>query len=113
MRLTLISLGVIVALSAVVFQSAHSRSEPAEQAPPAGKPGPDEAGGTRPAADRSADEAAIRANIAQFVKAYNAGDAKAVAALFTPDGQAVDKDGNAAEGRAAIAQTFAGLFKET
>jgi uncharacterized protein (TIGR02246 family) len=44
------------------------------------------------------------------VKAYNAGDAKAVAALFTADGQTVDKDGNEAEGREAIQKTFAELF---
>src|SRR5262249_2777095 len=49
----------------------------------------------------------------QFVKAYNAGDAKAVAALFTPDGQTLDKEGNEAEGREAIAQTFAELFAGT
>jgi uncharacterized protein (TIGR02246 family) len=61
-------------------------------------------------ADRSADEAAIQANIANFVKAYNAGDAKPVAALFTPDGHAVDKEGNDVEGHEAIAQTFADLF---
>jgi len=67
-------------------------------------------GKARPTPDRSADEAAIRANIALFVKAYNAGDAKAVAGLFTPDGKAVDKEGNEAEGREAVAKTFAELF---
>ena len=33
-----------------------------------------------------------------------------MAALFTPDGQTVDKEGNEAEGREAIAQTFRELF---
>src|SRR5262249_40065929 len=40
-------------------------------------------------------------------------DSKALAALFTPDGQIEDKDGNVNEGREAIAQTFAELFSET
>jgi uncharacterized protein (TIGR02246 family) len=60
--------------------------------------------------DRSADEAAIRGNIAAFVRAYNAGDAKGVAALFAPDGQAEDKDGEVSQGRAAIEKTFKELF---
>jgi uncharacterized protein (TIGR02246 family) len=109
MRRHLISIGVIVGLSAGIAQYVQSQSEPPKQASSAGPSGQ---GKARPGADRSADEAAIRANIAQFVKAYNAGDAKAVAALFTPDGQAVDKDGDAAEGREAIAKTFADIFAE-
>src|SRR6516164_7002066 len=103
MRRIFFSLGVIVGLSALVAQSVQSQSQPTKPASPAGP-------SARSAADRSADEAAIRANIAKFVKAYNAGDAKAVAALFTPDGHAVDKDGDDAEGREAIQQTFAKLF---
>jgi uncharacterized protein (TIGR02246 family) len=99
MRRIVVSMGVIAGLSAVVAQSVQSQTK---QASPTVR--------SVTGADRSADEAAIRANIAQFVKAYNAGDAKAVAALFTPDGQAVDKEGNDAEGREAIAQTFAELF---
>jgi uncharacterized protein (TIGR02246 family) len=105
MRCILVSIGVIVGLSAVVAQSVPSQSQPAKQASAAQVESK-----ARPTADRSADEAAIRANITQFVKAYNAGDAKAVAALFTLDGQIVDKDGNETEGREAIAQTFADLF---
>src|SRR6516165_4725919 len=112
MRRILFSIGVIVALSAGVAQYVQSQSAPTNQAPAAGSSRQDKSK-ARPVADRSADEAAIRANIAQFVKAYNAGDAKAVAALFTPDGQTEDKDGDIAEGREAIEQTFAGLFTES
>jgi uncharacterized protein (TIGR02246 family) len=112
MRRILISIGVIVGLSAVVAQTVQSQSQPKKQAPAAGRSGEEE-GKARPAADHSADEAAIRANIDRFVKAYNAGDAQAVAALFTPDGQIEDKEGNQTEGRKAIAQTFADLFKAT
>jgi uncharacterized protein (TIGR02246 family) len=109
MKRILFSIGVIVGLAAVVAHAVQSQSQPTKQASPAGRSGQDE-GKARPAADRSADEAAIRANIAQFVKAYNAGDAKAVAALFTPDGQTVDKEGNEAKGREEIAQNFGELF---
>ena len=109
MRRIVFSIGVIAGLSAVVAQSVQSQSEPTKQASPAGRSAQDESK-ARPRIDRSADEAAIRANIAQFVKAYNAGDAKAVAALFTPDGEAWDKEGNEAEGREAIAQTFGEVF---
>src|SRR5438046_2186495 len=55
------------------------------------------------ATDHAADEKTIRANVALFVKAYNAGDAKAVAALFSPDGEIEDKEGNVHSGREAIA----------
>jgi uncharacterized protein (TIGR02246 family) len=112
MRRLLLSIAVIVALSVVIAQFVQSRSEPTKPDSQAGGAGQD-AGKARPAADRSDDEAAIRANIAQFVKAYNAGDAKGVAALFTPDGQIVDKDGDESEGREAIAQTFGEIFAAT
>jgi uncharacterized protein (TIGR02246 family) len=105
----LISIGVIVGLSAVIAQTVLSQSKPSNQAPPAGSKAPDESK-ARAAAARSADETAIRANVDKFVKAYNAGDAKAVAALFTPDGVIVGKDGEDSEGREEIAETFAEMF---
>jgi uncharacterized protein (TIGR02246 family) len=110
MRRILLSIGVIVGLSAVVVaQSGRSQFQLTKQAAPR-RPPAQEGTKVRPAVDRSADEAVIRANIDQFVKAYNAGDAKGVAALFTADGQILDKEGNETEGRDAIAQTFAELF---
>jgi uncharacterized protein (TIGR02246 family) len=111
MRRILISIGVTVALFAGVLQFVRSQSQPTKQSAPT-SPSRQSEGEARPAADRSADEAAIRANIAQFVKAYNAGDAKVVAALFTPDGQIEDKEGDVTQGREAIAQTFADLFAD-
>jgi uncharacterized protein (TIGR02246 family) len=111
MRRVLLSTLVIVALSALIVQAVWSQSQPAKPATPAD---PEKAGAKSPTpADRSADETAIRANIDRFIKAYDAGDAKAVAALFTPEGVIVDKDGNEAQGREAFAQTFAELFEAT
>ncbi len=63
-------------------------------------------------AQRQADEAAIRASVEAFEKAYNARDAKAIAALFIPEGQMVDDEGNTSEGREAIAEVFADVFAE-
>ncbi|MFL5245959.1 MAG: SgcJ/EcaC family oxidoreductase [Gemmataceae bacterium] len=105
-----LSFAIIVALAACVLPSVHSQPDPTKQAAAAGGSGKNE-GKAQPKADRSTDEAAIRANVALFVKAYNAGDAKAVAALFIPDGRIESKDGNESEGREAIAQTFGDLFK--
>jgi uncharacterized protein (TIGR02246 family) len=109
MRRVVLSIGLFAGLLAAVSQSVLSQSEPKKQPADDARAAP-EKDRPKPAADRSADEAAIRANVQAFVRAYNAGDAKAVAALFTPDGQAVDKEGNATEGREAIEQKFAGLF---
>src|SRR5207253_4422226 len=111
MRRILVCLGVMIGLSAVVVLAVQSRPGPAKQASAAEPLAPDEPK-AQASAHSSADEEAIRANIAKFVKAYNAGDAKAVAALFTVDGQIVDKQGNVAESRDAIAKTFTRLFAE-
>src|SRR5690348_433123 len=108
MRRILISIAGVMGVLAVVLQAGQSQSEPSKPSSPAVRFRQDEARARL--ADRSADEAAIRANIALFVKAYNAGDAKAVAALFTPDGEIEDKDGNTSDGREAIAKTFGELF---
>jgi uncharacterized protein (TIGR02246 family) len=112
MRRVLVSIAVIGCLSIVVAQTVKSQSNPTTTDPTVGRAGAAD-DRTQPAANRSADESAIRANIDLFIKAYNAGDAKAVAALFTPDGQVENQDGEITEGREAIAQVFAGLFSES
>jgi uncharacterized protein (TIGR02246 family) len=62
-------------------------------------------------ATQKADEQAIRQLVAAFAKAFNAGDAKAVAALFTADAETIDEDGTRSQGRAAIQEVFAEAFK--
>src|SRR5262245_30700812 len=99
-RSTTISVA-LVALVAVGFVTAGAQ-----------KPDPKREATTRQddsakSVDQSADEAAIRANIAEFVRAYNARDAKAVAALFLPEAQIIDEDGNTIQGREAIERQFA------
>jgi len=69
----------------------------------------------KPAASTGGDkqEAAIRATVEQFVKAYNAHDAKNLAELFLPEAQAVDEFDNTTQGRDAIEATFTDIFAET
>ncbi len=65
----------------------------------------------RSAAPRADDEAAIRGSDEAFLKAFNAGDAKALAATFTEDAEMIDEDGQIVEGRDAIAAQFAAAFE--
>jgi uncharacterized protein (TIGR02246 family) len=67
------------------------------------------------AATREADtsrEAVIRAAAEEFVKAYNAHDAKAVAQLFLPQAQIVDENDTTTQGRENIEQVFADVFAQ-
>lgn len=64
-------------------------------------------------AKTSSDESAIRANVTAFVNAFNAGDAKAVASLFSPEAQVIDEDGKTSQGRDAIEKTFAAIFADS
>jgi uncharacterized protein (TIGR02246 family) len=109
MRRYLLSIGLLAGMVAVVSPFVQSQSDSKKQAPPADQR---QSAKEEKRPDRSEDEAAIRANVAAFVKAYNAKDAKAIAALFTPDGQIVDKEGDVAEGREAIEKEFKEMFSD-
>ena len=61
---------------------------------------------------RPQDEKAIRLAAEEFAKAYNAGDSKAIAALFVADGEIVSEEGQSTQGREGIEQAFTGIFKE-
>ncbi len=56
--------------------------------------------------------AAIRTTADAFRKAFNRGDAKAVADLWTPDGSLADDQGKFLKGRTAIENEYATFFKE-
>lgn len=58
------------------------------------------------ASSASADEAAIRAQTTSWGKAYNGGDAKAVAALYAEDALLLPPGASGVSGRAAILQYF-------
>ena len=62
--------------------------------------------GTAPAADTTTDTAAIRAVNAAWAKAYNAGDADALVALYAEDAVVFPPAAPAARNRAAIRKFF-------
>ena len=72
------------------------------------------AGRPAPAADDKAKTAAPAeakgARAAEFVAAFDKGDAKAVAAFWTPDGDYIDQLGRRYKGRAEIEKLYAKLF---
>jgi uncharacterized protein (TIGR02246 family) len=54
--------------------------------------------------------AAIRENHMAFRRAFDAGDAKGVAGLWTEDGEYVDEEGQRTDGRAAIEKKYVEFF---
>lgn len=65
------------------------------------------------AQEPSPDEAAIRANAQKYVEAYNRRDARALAAMWSPEAVYMNPlTGDAVVGRPAIEQQFAGIFAE-
>src|SRR5262245_42329233 len=86
----------------------------AAQDRPAPEPAPAPPGGTQATAsgERESDVRAITDLLAAVVKAYNEKDAKALGALFTPDAEIADEDGEVTRGREAIVGRFSGIFKE-
>ena len=63
-------------------------------------------------ADQAEDEAAIRKSDEAYVEAYNKHDAKALAALWSPEAVYVDPEtGEEAVGREAIEKEFAETFE--
>jgi uncharacterized protein (TIGR02246 family) len=72
----------------------------------------DPPGPLTPAEDprRKADEEAIRKQSAAFVHAFEQGDAKTLAELWTADGEYIDDDGTTLHGRSAIAEAYIKLF---
>jgi uncharacterized protein (TIGR02246 family) len=64
-----------------------------------------------PKTNNEADEKAIRATADEFVKAFDVADAKAIAALWTEQGEYENDDGTILCGRAALKASFAAHFK--
>jgi uncharacterized protein (TIGR02246 family) len=60
----------------------------------------------------SPEATAITNQIADYVKAYNAGDAKALAQYFADDAEYTDENGELTEGRADIQQLLTDTFAE-
>jgi uncharacterized protein (TIGR02246 family) len=107
MRQALYSLLILVVAAAMAVTTVAQTAAPSARTTTAkadGKTAPDRA--------READVKAIRATADTFAKAYNAHDSKAIAALFSPDGEIVDESGDARQGRAEIEGVFSAVFEE-
>jgi uncharacterized protein (TIGR02246 family) len=93
--------------------SAKDSSPPAQAAAKQATPGAAAPTVEEPStAAQSADETAIRHVVDAFTKAYDAGDSKTIAALFTPEAEIVSQDGTIEQGRDAIESAFADEFKQ-
>lgn len=84
-----------------------SRAQDDEQAIP-----PDPAAPPAMTTQQAADDRAIRAIGLEFMTAYNAADAKAVAAHFAKDAEYVDEQGDVSQGRAEIETSLTEFFSE-
>jgi uncharacterized protein (TIGR02246 family) len=62
--------------------------------------------------DRAKEEAALSKRAEAFVEAFHKGDAKAVAAFWTTDGDYVTESGQQLKGREAIEKAFKELFTQ-
>src|SRR6266481_7877810 len=60
----------------------------------------------------SPETTAIANQAAEYAKAYNAGDAKALARYFTDDAEYTDENGQLTEGRSDIEQLLTDTFSE-
>jgi uncharacterized protein (TIGR02246 family) len=56
------------------------------------------------------DEKSLGELLGRFIQAYNGRDAKALGALFTPDAEIEDEDGEVTRGRDAIVARFTSMF---
>jgi uncharacterized protein (TIGR02246 family) len=103
-----VSLLAVLALS-VTLGSVAAQDRPARESVP------ELTGGvqTTAAEERQSDVRAITDLLASFVKAYNEKDEKALVAMFTPDAEIEDDDGEVTRGRDAIVARFSGIFKES
>jgi uncharacterized protein (TIGR02246 family) len=68
--------------------------------------------GTTSKSSAADDEKAIRSTADEFVKAFNAGDAKAISSEWAADADYTDELGVSHHGRAAIEEYYSKLFKE-
>jgi uncharacterized protein (TIGR02246 family) len=108
-RLFYLLAGGLLAGLGVAWAAARDDQPAKAQSPQAanGAPAPQTDSDRKHDADRQAIHQAARA----FVRAFNDGDAKAVAALWTEQAEFIDDSGAVLQGRAAIEKAYAEFFK--
>jgi uncharacterized protein (TIGR02246 family) len=89
-------------VAAVVGFSLYHSAAQEKAAPPSADAGKEKAG----------DVAEVRKTGEKFVRAFNKGDAKAMAALWAPEGEYVGPDGDTVKGRDAIQKDYAEFFEK-
>jgi uncharacterized protein (TIGR02246 family) len=62
--------------------------------------------------ERTADRAALKALVEQFVSAFSSGDAEATAALLTEGAELIPEQGDAVRGKQAIQELYAAHFQD-
>lgn len=112
MKNLFVGLGAVMCGLTIAAVCLAQKDPPAKTVKPAAAPvQPAKSQPAAAAPQASADEKAIHQLIDDVEKAYNAADAKAVAALFTDDAELVDSDGNVTHGRTAIEELFMAAFE--
>ncbi len=108
----LVPLAGVLALAAVLGLLGFGLRQPSNAAGQE-KPATTNAGGTADRAPRPADRDAIRLATANLLKAFESGDAKALAACWTADGEYSDDNGTTIRGRDALEKTYAEFFTKS
>jgi uncharacterized protein (TIGR02246 family) len=93
-----------------LWTSAVGAADKTQAKPAQAKPAAD-TGGRKPASGRADDEQALRKSAADFAKAFNERDAKAIVEQFSDEAEMVDFDGHVVQGREAIEKSFAAQFE--
>lgn len=96
--MTRLSLFGFLTLTLAAFSACLAQPPAATTAAPASNPA------------RAKDEAAIRAAVQGFAVAFQTGDAKALAALFTDEGEYLDEGSKPIHGRDALAKQYSEFF---
>jgi uncharacterized protein (TIGR02246 family) len=102
-------LPVMWCLALTVAEASAADEATSKQAPV--KAAPNDAA-RKPAGEHADDEKALHKLADDFARAFNAGDAEAIAAQFAPQAEMVDVDGNVIQGRHAIQELYAENLKE-
>ena len=104
-------LAAVFVAGALLSRFAFTDRNTAARATPQPPAEPTKPAQAQPPAKAEGAEAGIKAITAEYAKAFNAGDAKAAALLWTETGEYVGADGEVVSGRAEIEKSLAAHFK--
>jgi uncharacterized protein (TIGR02246 family) len=101
--------GALIAGLGIAWTATRDDHSARAQEPGAGKGAPKAQGGND--REHETDRQAIHQSAQAFVRAFNDGDARAVASLWTDQAEYVDESGAVLRGRAEIEKAYTELFK--